>query len=445
MISRYAISMFSFSKKIYRSLPRRLRDVISPTAYFLFDLMNSLRPEVWNVTGELRNCQLPLSMCLFTRTDRFRSYISTLIFGSSASTRYLGRTWFWNTRKLSKGTEGASLVFCEIDPRCTKLLWEERGLSIPAWILGEAALPRSPRELNRKSAQYARRKIEQNSLEFEITHDQKRFDDFYDSMFVPYIKLRHGGSAYIVPRNLAQKDFDQGELVLVKQKGECISGLITTYEGSSVNLLKAGVRDGNWNYVRDGALVAAYEFALRHAEEKGCRKVNFNRSRAFLKDGVLKFKREMSQRIVGADRQMYMLRILRDSQVARLLLENMPFIFEHLGGFHGAVFVQDEITLAVQTLREIRKQYYHPGMKDLIVFQFSSCLPANEEEFVPAPLPGLPIMIPTEPTDPFEYKQLPRAEWMELIQGLGCVGIENAIAIYPRDTNRIVNSQIEAE
>jgi len=59
----------------------------------------------------------------------------------------------------------------------------------------------------------------------------------------------------------------------------------------------AGVRGGNREYVQAGAVAALYEFALRHAEEKGCRKVKFYRSRAFLQDGALRFKRTLSQEL----------------------------------------------------------------------------------------------------------------------------------------------------
>lgn len=433
MTSRYAGSLFSLAKNIYRFLPQRLRDIISPIAYLSYNLLNSMRPEVWSVTGELRECQLPISICLLTRTVWFRSYIGDLIFGSSASFRYLGRTWIWNTKKLPKGTESASLVFGEPDPRFTKLLRFERGVSIPSWILGEASLPRGPKELTSKSTRDTRRRIRQYSLEFEITHDQERFDDFYDNMYVPYIKARHGNSGYITLRKETQAFFDKGELLLVKKGDEYISGQLITYEGLCACLQKLGVRDGNWEHVRNGALVASYEFTLRRAEEKGCRKVKFYRSRAFLTDGVLQIKKKMSQRIVSVERQMYMLRIRRDSKAARSLLVSTPFIFDLLGKLHGAVFVQDEIPLTVKTLREIRKQYYHPGLADLIVFQFSPYLMVDEDGFVPTLLTDLPIMIPTEPADSFEYKQLPRAEWMKLMQGLGSAGIEKAVAIYPRD------------
>lgn len=73
-------------------------------------------------------------------------------------------------------------------------------------------------------ARSALRKIRQHSLEFEITHDQRHFDDFYDNMYLPHIKLRYGDSALVVPRKRFQENFDKGELLLIKKGANSSQG-----------------------------------------------------------------------------------------------------------------------------------------------------------------------------------------------------------------------------
>jgi predicted RNA-binding Zn-ribbon protein involved in translation (DUF1610 family) len=436
---------FPFAKKIYRALPKGLRVFISPVTYYFYGLLNSLKPQVWSVTGVVQGSQLPISVCLFTAKDQSRSYFSKLIFGPSARTRYLGRTWVWNTQKVPKAASDSSLVFSEIDAPYLKLLRGGCGIIIPAWVFGEAELPRSLRERQRQSAKDTLRKIRQHSLEFEISHDQRHFDDFYDNMYVAYIKQRHGGSAYVVPRKRVQKSFDKGDLLLVKKQGEYIAGIIITYEGSCACLLWLGVRDGNWDYVRDGAIVASYEFSLRHAEEKGCRKVKLYRSRAFLQDGPLRFKRKLSQRIVEPDHNKFLLRILSDSHATRAFLENTPFMFERFGELHGAVFVNGDTPLTLQALREINKEHFHAGMSKLVVFQFSPLTMAGESGFAAALSPELSANNSTDPSDSLRYKQLPRADWTDMIWGLGCTGIGQAVAVYPQDEDRTARLQAKEE
>ena len=345
---------------------------------------------------------------------------------------YLGRTWVWNTHKSLKVPGACSVLFSEIDAPLTNLLRAGCGVLIPAWVHGEVALPRSKKKKERQKSNYLQTKIHKQSLEVAISHDQRRFDDFYDNMYVPYVRHRFGESAQLAPREGAEADFREGELLLVKKQNEYISGQIIKYEGSCACLRWLGVRDGNWDYVRDGAVAALYEFAFLRAEEKGCRKAKFYKSRAFLEDGVLRFKRTMSQRIVEADNCKSLLRIESDSPGTRAFLEASPFIFERFGQLHGAVFLNDETPLTLEVLRKMNKQYFHTGMSQLVVFQFAPETTIAAGRAAPGLSTELSSNHLTNPSDLFCYKQLSRAEWTDLIRGIGCAGIGHAFAIYPK-------------
>ena len=430
-----AARLLSFGKAVYRALPKRLRVIAGPVTFFFYRLLSSLRPQVWSVIGDLKGTTLPISICMYSTTAPFRNYASKLMLDPSYCSIYLGRTWVWNTHKPLKAASAGSVLFSEIEAPLTKLLRAGCGVSIPAWVHGEVALPRNKRKKERHNSNYLRTKIHKHSLELEISHDQRRFDDFYDNMYVPYTRHRFGESAQLAPREEAQADFRKGELLLVRRQGEYISGQLITYENSCMSLRILGVRDGNWDYVRDGAVAALYEFALGHAEEKGCRKVRFYKSRAFLEDGVLRFKRTMSQRIVEADDCKSLLRIESASPAARAFLENSPFIFERFGQLHGAVFLNGETPLTVEVLRNMNKQYFHPGMTQLVVFQFAPATNIGAGGAAPGLSAERSSNHLTDPSDLFCYKQLSNAEWTDLIRGIGCAGIGRAFAIYPKCAN----------
>jgi len=427
--------LLSFCKAVYQSLPKPLRVWVSPATFYFHGLLSSIRPQVWSIRGDVRGSQLPISVCLYSTTAQFRSFAGELIFGASFRSNYLGKAWVWNTQKVPKGASGFAMVLSETDAPFLSLLRAASGVVIPAWVYGEAALPRSHREKQRMSSKDRQRKIRQHSLEFEITHDQRLFDDFYDNMLVPHAKQRFGEGVHVCPRIDAQADFDKGELLLVRRQGEYISGLLVTYEGPYICLRWLGVRDGNKEYVQAGAIAASFEFALRHAEEKGCRKVKFYRSRAFLEDGALRFKRTLSQRIVSADHHKFLVRIESDSPATRAFLENSPFLFERFGELHGSVFVNGGAPLTVAALRKINKEHFHPGMSQLVVFQFSAEITKGEDRAASVPTPELAANQSADPDDPLRYKQLSNAEWTDLIQGLGCTGIGQAFTIYPPETN----------
>jgi len=422
-------------KAAYRAIPKPLRVWVSPITFYFHGLLNSIRPQVWRIAGEVCGSPLTISVCLYSTTLQFRNLAGNLIFGTSFRSSCLGRTWVWNTQRVPKGASGFAMVMSETDASFLRLLRDGCGVLIPAWVYGEAALPRSRKEKQRLSAKYRNRKIRQHSLEFEITHDQRGFDDFWDNMLIPYARERFGEGAQLPPREGAQASFEKGELLLVRRQGEYISGLVITYEGECICLRWLGVRGGNREYVQAGAVAALYEFALRHAEEKGCRKVKFYRSRAFLQDGALRFKRTLSQRIVKADPHKFLLRIVSDSVATRAFLENSPFLFERFGKLYGAIFVNGEAPLTLAALRKINNEHFHPGMSQLVVFQFSPEMTNGESEAASVLSPELSSKLVTEPSDAFFYKQLSNAEWTDLIRGLGCTGIRQAVAIYPKQEN----------
>jgi hypothetical protein len=420
-----------FARTLYKALWPRLRIFAHPIR-LCSELLRPLRPSVWIVTGEEKGSHLPLSICLSATTDEYKSYLLELIFGSSFRARCLGRTWLWNVFKtMPKAAGGCSMVFAEVHQRHLKLLGARGGIVIPAWIFGEVDLPRGPVVMKRKSHQYVVRKIRQNHLEFEISRDPQRFDDFYHNMYVPYTKERYGDTAFLSTKEVRKAQFDNGELLLVKKLGEYISGMLIGYDGAYAQLRCLGVRDGNRNHVRDGAIAAAYEFSLRRMEEKGYRKCGLARSRAFLQDGVLRFKRNLPQTIIGASNRKLMVRVLAETHATRAFLLNNPFILERSGKLHGLVFMSSEVPPTPQALREISKQYFHAGLSKLVVHCFCPGDKGRENRIEPEFPPDL-----SQDTSSPRYERLSLAEATDLIKGLGCIGKTIAIAIHPDKEDR---------
>jgi hypothetical protein len=428
----------SLVKRVYRLVPLRIRELISPPVYAICGILDAVRPKVWSVAGDGQGG--PMRVCLETSTPLSMTYISELIFGPSREACNLGRTWVWRLQKLPKAAYGSSLLFSEFDARFLRWMRPGGGVAIPSWVVGEAVLPRGAEERNSKGAKNRRRSILHNSLEFDVTRDPGHFDDFYDNMYLPYIKDRFGDGAGITPRGRLRKMFDDGELLRVKRNGEYLAGMLIDYQGDSAGLRIIGVRDGNWAHVQAGAIAALYEFSLNHLERRGCLRVKLFRSRAFLQDGVLRAKRRLSQRIVGIDPRMFTLRVLTDSPATRRFLEGAPFIFERLGKLRGAVFVACGTELTVETLGEINRKYFHSGMSELIVFQFTQRPGVEDGE--PKSLVG-PVLADEdaqERSHSVRYRKLPRVEWEDLICGLGATCIAQAVAIIPRSTGQDANA-----
>jgi hypothetical protein len=398
----------AFARRLYRALTSLIARRYRAT--------RRLRPEVWIITGEERVTGLPLSVCLYVTSKEYKSYLIDLIFGSSFRPHYLGRTWLWNAFKaIPRAAAGCSLVIAEVEESHLKLPGAKSGLVIPAWVYGQVDLPRGPGLMRSKSIQDDLRKIRQHALEFEVSRDLWRFEDFYQNMYVPYIKARHGGGAFLIQKDAMKAHLDHGELVLVRKQGEYISGTLIIYDPGLAHLAYMGVRDGNRDFVRDGAIVAANEFSLRHLEKKGYRKISIGRSRPFLRDGALRYKRKWAQKIVAGAPHKFLLNVVSDTDATRAFLQNNPFIFERSGELHGAVFMTAGGLLTQDNLGEIQRAYAYPGLSKLVVFCFSDS--GTGELNLPA--------------GSLHFEYLSQADSTELVPGLGPLEISSTIVIHP--------------
>jgi hypothetical protein len=99
---------------------------------------------------------------------------------------------------------------------------------------------------------------------------------------------------------------------------------------------------------------------------------------------VLQFKKKWSQRITDCCSNGFALRVLSHRPATRAFLCNNPFIFRRDGLFFGAVFADGDKPLTGEDIRQIDKDYFHPGMSRLFIYHLGS---------EPTPIPNL---IPAE-------------------------------------------------
>jgi hypothetical protein len=229
-------------------------------------------------------------------------------------------------------------------------------------------LPLSPDVLRSKTVKSDLGRIRRNQLCFEVTQSVERFEDFYRYMYLPYITRVHGGAAVIYPRHIVKQSFDNGELLLVSKAERCIAGIVLCYAEPIPEMMVLGVRDGDRQLVCDGAISALYHFSFRYLGEKGFAKVNVGASRAFLRNGILRYKKKLGMRITRTVRGYYYLRILGDSQAARAFWGDNPLIFEREGRTCGMVFVEPNgQPISEQDLQRLDREFFMEGLSQILV------------------------------------------------------------------------------
>jgi hypothetical protein len=350
------------------------------------DWLRYVRVELWSIEGEERTSGLPLTiLCGVTGVDR--NYLLGLIFGPAYRERRLGRFWLWNLGKAIAAAPECSLVLVDACESHLRLAGRADWFLIPAWVLGTVGLPRDAAATHKVNGDL--RRIRRHGLVGEISNDPAQFDDFYHNMHVPYVAETFGDCAAVAPYERLRAEFERGFLLLVKNQEKTIAGQVVMRLPEGPCFRDMGVRDGNRDYVRDGAACALYHFGLQHLQESGCTSASFGWSRAFLRDGVLVFKKKWSQRLVGSYPNGFALRVVAQRPAVRAFLGNNPFIFRRRGQLFAAVFVDASAPLAPEQSRQIGRDYVHPGLARLIIYdnEGRECASFNPEPTATAESP----------------------------------------------------------
>lgn len=363
-------------KAVYWKLPAPLRWLLSPVKA-IYKLLGMIRPEVWIMTGSEVSSGRELGI-LFAGLEINKNYIRTLAFDDSCLEHHVGRKWLWAVRKVhQKQGHDCSLLVIEA-PHCSGILSAKLNyLYIPAWVTGELDISAERSAIFRsrnKSLQSDLRRIRKNNLHFEVTASPSQLHNFYYTMYVPYTTGAHGDRSKIMTYGYVKAEFEKRglftDLLLVKENEECIAGVLLRCGKDKAKLSTLGVKDGNQDYVGHGAIGAVFYFAIQYLVDKGFTKIDLGGSRAFLKDGVLRYKRKWRQRISSKKGAAFLVKVLSQTQGLKGFLLNNPFIYKDTTGLKGAAFLEGDKSLLERDFSDIYKRLYVEGLSKLVIYRF---------------------------------------------------------------------------
>ena len=361
--------LFAKGKKLYHKTPNCLRWILWP-ATSIFKLIDALRLDLWIIVGDEISSRQKLTM-IYAGREKNRPFLIELAFGSSYRENYIGKKWLWKIPDIARESNNdCSLMVMEV-PKSFRILYGQRKcLYIPSWVSGEIDISSHTKS---DSVKTDMRRIRKNNLHFEVTNGLSQFDDFYHNMHVPYIAKTFGNRAVIASYDFMRREFRKhglyNDLLLIKREEEYIAGILLGYTKNAVHLHSVGVRDGNLDYVKDGAIGALFYFPAVYSKEKGYSKVNFGLSRAFLKDGVLQFKKKRGMQIVDASKIGFLIEVLSKTVGVKGFFLNNPFIYIDKMRFKAAIFVPSDQSFSREDFARIYKDYYLRGLSKLVIYR----------------------------------------------------------------------------
>jgi hypothetical protein len=169
--------------------------------------------------------------------------------------------------------------------------------------------------------------------------------------------------------------FPRGELLFVKRGAESVSGLLLLYESQGPFLWCLGVKQGDEDYVKAGALAALYHFSFQHLRAQGYRQVNLGATRAFLKDGVLQFKRKWGLRLKDRRGVGFLIMPMCPTAGGQSFLVNNPFLYDNNGEWCGACFLDGPLPASDKEWESLYRRFGVLGMKQLAVYTLQQSCP----------------------------------------------------------------------
>lgn len=199
--------------------------------------------------------------------------------------------------------------------------------------------------------------------DYEFTKDEVLFRFFYEKMYHPYMHTRYPGEKVILPFASLEKEFKKGGLILIKEKatGKYLSGSIINVKNGTFIAIKIGLLNGDLGLLRKEALTALYVTYFRFMEENKLRRADLGASRAFLNDGVLKYKAKWNTEIEFKETRsnIFIFKICKPSQRMHTFLIQNPFISLEGKDLVGNIFLPPHAKVDEEA---IKKNYALKGL-----------------------------------------------------------------------------------
>lgn len=198
----------------------------------------------------------------------------------------------WNPRKGPHPQgDACDAVVLRVNDIYGKKLQQEGFVKIPEWVSCNTTLGKMT-----EAGSYFSELAKTDRKGFVYRIERAGYDDlgsFYDLMYVPYVKNRFGSQAYVEP--LAALKALKGSLLSVRKTGERDTAAVLCYFKKGVlHFGKIGVLDGDFEFVKQGALEAVYYYFAEYFARSfpPQTRVAMGLTRAFEDDGVLTYKKK---------------------------------------------------------------------------------------------------------------------------------------------------------
>jgi len=365
---------------IYDLLPKSLKSFALPKLepIYLFMkrvllIISQIKLSVFLLDGKDK-CSGNNITTLFIGGKRVMPYLSDLVYSKEPENKFIGRVFIWKIMsKIQSIIPKPDVIFIGIDKFFSYFLFKNGFIVIPGWLLFtldlSKPLQKSWNLSKNKSLKEDIKKVKKYKYFYKMTCNPIEFEYFYHHMYLPYIPERFGKSTIHTNFYPMKFTFEKGRLLLVKQENKNISGMIIWTHNKDVYAAYLGVRDGRIEFLKRGALSAAYYFTIMWAKENRFKQIDLAHCRPFFNDGLFYYKKKWGAEIKRSTRLQSILgmKIINYHQGVLNFLEKNPFIFIDKNKLKGLIFIDQEKPLTLKEVKSLFNKYYISGINNVII------------------------------------------------------------------------------
>ena len=153
-------------------------------------------------------------------------------------------------------------------------------------------------ELKRGTRQEISRVLRKFGYSCRLAMSEQEFHEFYDELYLPFVRQRHGHTAIVVDRERFLRESRRGGIIQLRTNGETIAGAVVRRIFNTMAILWTGARLSVKDAGFRGTTDALDYFSLLYAHLQRCKWLDFGRSRPDLLDGTLRYKRKWGAEII---------------------------------------------------------------------------------------------------------------------------------------------------
>ena len=227
--------------------------------------------------------------------DPWVSYLPSRFFVGEPHRERVGNVLPWELPALlNRLRASADLTIVRADRLSAQKFFGKDYLVVPEWVGMRLAVPDDLDSLVRcnRSIREDMRLARRHKLQPLVTEREERFQEFYDSMYVPFSRARHGTMAFVKSRNDLRRRLQKGGILWVIRDNRPLAGILFERKDDTLDLQAIGLATGELPLNKRGIMAALYYYSIAHARQLKCAEVDFRGSQPSVHDGLLRYKRK---------------------------------------------------------------------------------------------------------------------------------------------------------